>query len=105
MAISLDNINNSQIKNTSGSNQPTSITKAADNSDRKQGSSSLDTLSLTDSGKLIQKLDSELKAIPVVDSEKVAVIKENINSGNYQISSTTIAEKFTLYESYLQAAS
>lgn len=105
MAISLDNINNSQVKNTRGSNEPTSITKAAEINERKNGSASLDTLSLTSSGKFIQQLDKQLESLPVVDAEKVAVIKENINSGNYQVSSQRIAEKFTLYESYLQAAS
>ncbi len=105
MAISLDNINNSQVKNTGGTNQPTPITKSADLNANKKGSASLDTLSLTDSAKLIQQLDKQLEAIPVVDAEKVAVVKENINSGNYQVSSEQIAAQFTRYESYLNAAS
>ena len=105
MAISFDNINNSQVKNTGGTNQPTSITKAAELTSNKKGAASLDTLSLTDSAKLIQQLDKQLESIPVVDAEKVSIIKENINSGNYQVSSEQIAARFTLYESYLYAAS
>ena len=42
---------------------------------------------------------------PVVDSERVAHVRENINSGNHIISAERIAEKFSRYESLLEAAS
>jgi len=106
MAISIDNINNTQVNNSGKSNQTTSVnkdgSKAAVNN---ESTSSIDTISLTDSAKLIQQLEKQLVAQPVVNAEKVSEVRQNINSGNYIISSERVAEKFTLYESYLQAAS
>lgn len=105
MAISIDNINNTQVNNSGKSNQTTSVNKDGIKAAVNNESTSTDTISLTDSAKLIQELEKQLVAQPVVNAEKVSEVRENINSGNYIISSERVAEKFTLYESYLQAAS
>jgi len=106
MAISLDNINTSQVNNSGKSNQSSTINKNENGHGQKNSSStSVDTLSLTDSAKLIQQLEKQLEEQPIVDAERVSEVRQNINSGNYIISSEKVAEKFALYESYFQAAS
>ena len=106
MAISIDNIINTQVNNSGKSNQPTAVNKDGSKHEQSANSTaSVDTISLTESAKLIQQLEKQIIDQPVVNAEKVSEIRENINSGNYVISSERVAEKFTLYESFFQAAS
>ena len=105
MTISINNdANNAQITNAA---QGKKTSPASDNNntvsiDSKQGNAS-DQITLTNSGKLIQQLEQQLQDIPVVDLEKVTQIRENINSGNHDISSARIAQKFTQYENLLSS--
>ena len=106
MAISINDINNAQITNASKNKQATATdNNSAPTSGNKDSNSATDTITFTDSAKLIQRLESQLETIPIVDSERVAHVKENINSGNHVISAERIAEKFSRYESLLEAAS
>ena len=106
MAISINDINNAQIANTSKNQQaPQADKNTASDPTSKGGVNATDTITFTESAKLIQGLESRLEAIPVVDSEKVSQIRESINSGNHVISAELIAEKFSLYETLLEAAS
>lgn len=61
-----------------------------------------DSVNLTESAKLIQHLEEQLRLLPIVDADKVSLVKENLNNGNYQISSQNIANKFSQYEIFLQ---
>ncbi len=54
--------------------------------------SSGDTVNLTNSAKLLERLDKSLASLPAVDAERVAEIKSAIESGNYQIDADAIAE-------------
>jgi len=51
-----------------------------------------DKVNLTDSAKLLERLDKSLASLPAVDARRVAEIKSAIENGNYQIDSDAIAE-------------
>ena len=51
-----------------------------------------DTVNLTSSAKLLERLDKTLASLPAVDSQRVAEIKTAIENGDYQIDADAIAE-------------
>ena len=62
------------------------------NADNSRSSAS-DSVSLSSAGQSIAKIEANLAASPEVDSEKVARIKSEIASGNYQVDANAIADK------------
>jgi negative regulator of flagellin synthesis FlgM len=52
-----------------------------------------DTVNLTRSGVLLQKLEETLANVPVVDAERVNAIREAITSGSYQIDAGAVADQ------------
>ena len=54
--------------------------------------SATDTVNLTSSAKLLERLDKTLAALPAVDSQRVAEIKTAIENGDYEIDSDAIAD-------------
>jgi negative regulator of flagellin synthesis FlgM len=57
-----------------------------------------DTLTLTDSARSLQKIEEAVAKAPVVDSEKVAAVKQAIGSGTYKIDANRVAGKLLKYE-------
>ncbi len=53
---------------------------------------SRDTVNLTNSAKLLERLDKSLASLPAVDAGRVAEIKSAIENGNYEIDAGAIAE-------------
>lgn len=51
-----------------------------------------DTVNLTNSAKLLERLDKSLTSLPAVDAGRVAEIKSAIENGNYEIDAGAIAE-------------
>lgn len=51
-----------------------------------------DTVNLTSSAKLLERLDKTLATLPAVDSARVAEIKTAIENGDYQIDADAIAD-------------
>lgn len=51
-----------------------------------------DTVNLTNSAKLLERLDKTLASLPAVDSARVAEIKTAIENGEYQIDADAIAD-------------
>ena len=51
-----------------------------------------DTVNLTNSAKLLERLDKSLASLPAVDAGRVAEIKSAIENGNYEINADAIAE-------------
>ncbi len=51
-----------------------------------------DTVNLTNSAKLLERLDKSLANLPAVDAGRVAEIKSAIENGNYEIDADAIAE-------------
>ena len=105
MSNNIDNINNNVINHAQIANTGSADKKNNPGTTNTNAKDSNDTLSITNSAVLLNKLEKTLEATPVVDKDKVAAIKENLNSGNYSINAQAVAKKFTLFESILANAS
>lgn len=62
-----------------------------------------DTLSLTGTASLMQKLDAAIAATPVVDLARVSRIQQALENGTYEIDPARVAEKMLSFESALQS--
>jgi negative regulator of flagellin synthesis FlgM len=56
---------------------------------------------LTGSARTLQKLSEAVASAPVVDTAKVAQIKEALQNGTYQINTQSVADKLLQSESGL----
>lgn len=79
--------------------------------DRSQGEASAaatttsksgDHVTLTDSARSLQKLSEAIARAPVVNSTKVAAIKQAVNSGTYKVDSARVADQLLQFESGLK---
>jgi negative regulator of flagellin synthesis FlgM len=61
-----------------------------------------DQLTLTESARSLQKIEEAVAKAPVVDTQKVAAVKQSISAGTYQIDSGRIASKLLQFESGLK---
>jgi negative regulator of flagellin synthesis FlgM len=59
---------------------------------------SSDHVTLTDSARSLQKIEEAIAKAPVVDTAKVAAIKQAVSSGSYQIDTDRVADKLLQYE-------
>jgi negative regulator of flagellin synthesis FlgM len=57
-----------------------------------------DTVTLTRSARSLQKIEEAVARAPVVDTAKVAAVKQAISSGTYQIDAGRIADKLLKFE-------
>jgi negative regulator of flagellin synthesis FlgM len=57
-----------------------------------------DTVSITQSGLLIAKLEALVQSTPVVDSERVAALKDAIASGSYEVDDQRVADRLLKFE-------
>lgn len=87
-----------------GSNSSTAVADKAQN----EGSGTAPTaqtgnqLTLSDSARTLQKIEEAVAKAPVVDSQKVAAVKQSISAGTYQIDSGRVASKIMKFESGLK---
>lgn len=61
-----------------------------------------DQLTLTTSARSLQKLEETLANTPVVNTAKVASVKQQLSAGTYQVDSGRVASKLLQFESGLQ---
>ena len=61
-----------------------------------------DHVTLTTSARFLQKVGEAVNSAPVVNSDKVAAVKQAISSGSYQVNSTQVASKLLQFESGLK---
>ena len=61
-----------------------------------------DHVTLTDSARSLQKIEEAVAKTPVVNSGKVAAVKQAIGSGTYKIDAGRVADKLLKYESGLK---
>ena len=59
---------------------------------------SSDHVTLTDSARSLQKIEEAIAKAPVVDTAKVAAIKQAVTSGTYQIDTGRVADKLLQFE-------
>ena len=57
-----------------------------------------DHVTLTDSARSLQKIEEAVAKTPVVNADKVAAVKQAINSGTYKIDAGRVAGKMLKYE-------
>ena len=57
-----------------------------------------DTVTLTNSARSLQKIEEAVANAPVVNTAKVAAVKQAINSGTYQINAGQVADKMLQFE-------
>jgi len=60
-----------------------------------------DQVSITPSAAKLQAVEQKIAALPVVDQVRVDKLKSAVESGQYQIDTKRIAEKFLQFESEL----
>ncbi len=60
-----------------------------------------DQVKLTGSGLTLQKLGEAIAAAPVVNTAKVAAVKQSIQSGTYQVDAGRVADKLLQSQSEL----
>lgn len=65
------------------------------------GATSTDTVQLTGTAALLQKLDAQIAAQPVVDMQRVEAIRQQIANGTYQIDPLRVADKMIRAETAL----
>jgi negative regulator of flagellin synthesis FlgM len=63
-----------------------------------KSASASDTVSITQSGLLMSKLEELVQRAPVVDQERVAAIKDAIASGTYEIDAQRTADRLLKLE-------
>jgi negative regulator of flagellin synthesis FlgM len=61
-----------------------------------------DQVTLTSSARSLQMIEQVIAQTPVVNSSKVAAVKQAISSGTYQVDSGRVADKLLQFESGLQ---
>jgi negative regulator of flagellin synthesis FlgM len=61
-----------------------------------------DHVTLTTSARSLQKLSDAVAQAPVVNSAKVASIKQSLANGTYQVDSARVADKMIQFESGLK---
>lgn len=64
-------------------------------------SNTQDTVSLTDAGNAVKRLEDRMAQQPVVDTQKVERIKAAIAEGSYQVDSASIAKKLSAFETLM----
>ncbi len=57
-----------------------------------------DQVTLTGSGRAMQKLADAVAAVPAVNASKVAAVKQSIQNGTYQVNSGQVASKILQFE-------
>jgi negative regulator of flagellin synthesis FlgM len=62
---------------------------------------SADQITLTGSARTLQKLSEAVDKAPIVDTDKVAAVKQSIQNGTYTIDADSIANKLLNVESDL----
>ncbi len=61
-----------------------------------------DQLTLTSSARSLQQIEETLANTPVVNTDKVTAVRQQLSAGTYKIDSGRVASKLLQYESALQ---
>jgi negative regulator of flagellin synthesis FlgM len=57
-----------------------------------------DHVTLTDSARALQKIEEAVAKAPVVNTQKVAAVKQAVTSGTYQVDGPRVADKILQFE-------
>lgn len=81
-----------------GSGNRVAPDKGPADSARPPSDSASDTVKLTSSAQLLERLEKSLQSLPAVDNQRVAEIRSAIESGDYEINSQAIADAMMRFE-------
>ena len=96
MADKIDGISRqANVAGAEGRGKAQAVGRGANNAGnaKSQETPGSDTVSLTDSARLLQKLEENVANTPVVDSLRVDALKKAVQDGSYQIDAGNIADK------------
>jgi negative regulator of flagellin synthesis FlgM len=82
----------------SSSNGVVSDKSLGEGSSSSAASQTGDHVTLTDSARTLQRIEETVAKTPVVNSEKVAAVKQAIGAGTYKIDPARVADKLMKYE-------
>ncbi|KAF1052617.1 MAG: hypothetical protein GAK43_01836 [Stenotrophomonas maltophilia] len=105
MAIDFTRLNNASTPVSTGSagkTQQNGRSEAASSDSSVSSTSSTqsgESVQLSSTAQQLQKANDQLKDLPVVDSDKVARLKQSIADGSYQVDSQKVASKLLDFES------
>lgn len=100
MANKIDGQGFRSIDSTGSSRRPSQTESTSQATDAPSGKTAAtgDTVSLTSSAQLLQKLEEILAAAPASDAKRIAALKEAIDSGTYEIDAAAIADRLIRME-------
>lgn len=103
MSIEINGLGDPRTVGTADSNATAANTKTESSNPHAahQGARTGDSIQLTDVAKQLQKLEAQLKDVPVVDVHRVDATRQAIANGNYEIHAGNVAQKLTQFEAYL----
>lgn len=84
-----------------GAKTPATRLDSSTQNDQKPGSSTSDTVSLTDMAAKLHRLQKTIAALPVVDPQHVERIQKALNHGTFQINPAQVAVKMMNFEASL----
>lgn len=102
MAIDLTGVSGGKIQN-SGENSQVRVSRDEVSVSQEQTGKprTTDTVSLTDMASRLQKLETGLASLPVVDAQRVEGIKQAITNGSFEIDTSEVAAKVLTFEASL----
>ncbi|MBD1550650.1 flagellar biosynthesis anti-sigma factor FlgM [Pseudomonas typographi] len=100
MVIDFNRVNGgtTPVTGTTGTSNTRTTEAASTDTSVSKSSAAGDTVHLSDSAQFLQKVSSDLQSQPVVDSAKVAEIKEKIANGSYNVDPTKTAGNILKFE-------
>ncbi|WP_415902030.1 flagellar biosynthesis anti-sigma factor FlgM [Neptuniibacter sp. QD29_5] len=102
MINDITGLSSSQTNSTRARAGEGSATKTGSNDAPAQSPSSKgDTVKLSNAAQTLQNVEKQLANAPDVDSERVERLKQEIESGSYQINAERVAEKMLSFDNLL----
>ena len=103
MPIEINGQNNNPVQTDRHTRPENNVGRTEPTTDQAStgGSSTADTVSLTETSAQLRSIESSLASLPVVDTQRVEAIKLAIADGSYQVDSESIADKLIDFEQIL----
>jgi len=61
-------------------------------------SSSQDVVNITDTATKLRQIEDQLRAVPIVDDQRVSELRNTLNNGNFEINPERVADKIISFE-------
>ena len=103
MAINLSTIQNltTELKNSSSSTQSAGKQAAPQSPEVTTTAVEESAVNISEASRLAQDVQGQLASFPEVDADKVAALKQAIQSGSYEVDTTRLAAKITMLETLI----